>query len=100
MGATAPFWRFSAASYPDLEKSTSDDDIAVKANGTLNSDAGTASRVYTLFFFYRADFICAVYISAGIVFNSDIYGIIFSKAERGSPIIYWVPHSQYIPDNV
>ncbi|TQD82287.1 hypothetical protein C1H46_032131 [Malus baccata] len=44
MGATAPFWRFSAASYPDLEKSTSDDDLAVKANGTLNGDAGTASR--------------------------------------------------------
>ncbi|XP_009352938.1 acetolactate synthase small subunit 1, chloroplastic [Pyrus x bretschneideri] len=44
MGATAPFWRFSADSYPDLEKSTSDGALAVKANRTLNGDAGTASR--------------------------------------------------------
>ncbi|CAN6553241.1 unnamed protein product [Malus baccata var. baccata] len=44
MGATAPFWRFSADSYPDLEKSPSDGALAVKANRTLNGDAVTASR--------------------------------------------------------
>ncbi|KAM1765844.1 hypothetical protein ACFX14_004920 [Malus domestica] len=44
MGATAPFWRFSADSYPDLEKSTSDGALAVKATRTLNGDAVTASR--------------------------------------------------------
>ncbi|XP_008225227.1 PREDICTED: acetolactate synthase small subunit 1, chloroplastic-like [Prunus mume] len=44
MGETAPFWRFSAASYPDLEKSMAIDDIAVKANRSLNVDASTASR--------------------------------------------------------
>ncbi|ONI10763.1 hypothetical protein PRUPE_4G067100 [Prunus persica] len=44
MGETAPFWRFSAASYPDLEKSMAIDDLAVKANRSLNVDASTASR--------------------------------------------------------
>ncbi|KAH0985509.1 hypothetical protein GBA52_012686 [Prunus armeniaca] len=44
MGETAPFWRFSAASYPDLEKSMAIDDLAVKANHSLNGDASTASR--------------------------------------------------------
>ncbi|PQQ03416.1 acetolactate synthase small subunit 1 chloroplastic [Prunus yedoensis var. nudiflora] len=44
MGETAPFWRFSAASYPDLEKSMAIDDLAVKANRSLNGDASTASR--------------------------------------------------------
>lgn len=45
MGETAPFWRFSAASYPDLEKSMADDNLAVKADRSLNVDASTASRV-------------------------------------------------------
>ncbi|PQQ21810.1 acetolactate synthase small subunit 1 chloroplastic [Prunus yedoensis var. nudiflora] len=44
MGETAPFWRFSAASYPDLEKSMAIDDLAVKANHSLNGDASTASN--------------------------------------------------------
>lgn len=46
MGETAPFWRFSAASYPDLEKTMSDDDLVVKANRPTNSDASVASQVY------------------------------------------------------
>lgn len=46
MGETAPFWRFSAASYPDLEKTMSDDDLVVKANRPTNSDASIASQVY------------------------------------------------------
>ena len=49
MGATAPFWRFSADSYPDLDKSTSEGALEVKANRTLNGDAGTASRVWLFF---------------------------------------------------
>lgn len=46
MGETAPFWRFSAASYPDLEKTMSDDDLVVKANRPTNGDASIASQVY------------------------------------------------------
>lgn len=44
MGETAPFWRFSAASYPDLEKTMSDDDLVVKANRPTNGDASIASQ--------------------------------------------------------
>ncbi|KAL6197293.1 hypothetical protein ACLB2K_032902 [Fragaria x ananassa] len=43
MGETAPFWRFSAASYPDLER-MSDDEVAVKANHSANGSSSIASQ--------------------------------------------------------
>ena len=42
MGETAPFWRFSAASYPDLESTMSDDEVAVKANLSANGSSSTS----------------------------------------------------------
>ncbi|KAM5587892.1 acetolactate synthase small subunit 1, chloroplastic [Rosa sericea] len=44
MGETAPFWRFSAASYPDLERTMSDDEVAVKPNHSANGAASIASQ--------------------------------------------------------
>lgn len=48
MGETAPFWRFSAASYPDLERTMSDDEVAVKPKHSANGAASIASQVYIL----------------------------------------------------
>jgi hypothetical protein len=46
MGETAPFWRFSAASYPDLERSAAIGLVA-NANQSHNGNVSTSSRVCT-----------------------------------------------------
>lgn len=66
MGETAPFWRFSAASYPDLEKSMAIDDLAVKANHSLNGDASTASRV-CMFVLLRRFYMLLISLPAWII---------------------------------
>lgn len=43
MGETAPFWRFSAASYPDLEAKTSMDTFLLSANGSVSSNSSTTA---------------------------------------------------------
>ncbi|KAF8402416.1 hypothetical protein HHK36_013371 [Tetracentron sinense] len=47
MGETAPFWRFSAASYPDLEGTTPVDDLVGNTNRTLNGVSDLSSGVCT-----------------------------------------------------
>ncbi|XP_044495451.1 acetolactate synthase small subunit 1, chloroplastic-like [Mangifera indica] len=44
MGETAPFWNFSAASYPDLERAVPDYTAVPKSNGSLNGHTNTSSR--------------------------------------------------------
>ncbi|CAI9090776.1 OLC1v1025613C1 [Oldenlandia corymbosa var. corymbosa] len=44
MGETAPFWRFSAASYPDLEKKVPLQPVLEATNGTSNGSFTDASR--------------------------------------------------------
>lgn len=46
MGASAPFWRYSAASYPDLERTMTVDALAGVENGVINTDSDTSSGVY------------------------------------------------------
>lgn len=48
MGETAPFWRFSATSYPDLEEGIPNRRILKSTEGSSNSNVNGASRVYTL----------------------------------------------------
>lgn len=43
MGETAPFWRFSAASYPDLEESRPVDPFVGDAIQSLNGSAPTST---------------------------------------------------------
>ncbi len=45
MGETAPFWRFSAAPYPDLERMSADE-VVVKANHSANGSSSIASQVH------------------------------------------------------
>ncbi|KAI5650208.1 hypothetical protein M9H77_36213 [Catharanthus roseus] len=47
MGETAPFWRFSATSYPDLEERIPNRRILKSTEGSSNSNVNGASRVYT-----------------------------------------------------
>lgn len=49
MGETAPFWRFSTTSYPDLEREVPADALVGKINRSSNGDASSPSRVYTSF---------------------------------------------------
>ncbi|CAO2837466.1 unnamed protein product [Amaranthus hypochondriacus] len=42
MGQTAPFWRFSAASYPDLQEKAVDD-LARPTKRSINGDSGSSS---------------------------------------------------------
>ncbi|XP_024926891.3 acetolactate synthase small subunit 2, chloroplastic isoform X2 [Ziziphus jujuba] len=44
MGETAPFWRFCATSYPDLERTVPDDAPLGKINHSPNGDAISSSR--------------------------------------------------------
>lgn len=46
MGETAPFWNFSAASYPDLERAVPNGAVVPKNNGSLNGNTSTSSGVY------------------------------------------------------
>lgn len=48
MGETAPFWRFSAASYPDLERPMSNRAFIGSTNQLSDNDARTSSGVLTL----------------------------------------------------
>lgn len=45
MGATALFWGFSTASYPDLERSTPANVLVENSNGSLNGKVSTSSSV-------------------------------------------------------
>ncbi|GMH16662.1 hypothetical protein Nepgr_018503 [Nepenthes gracilis] len=44
MGETAPFWRFSAASYPDLEETINDHTLLESTKRRLSSSPTTSSR--------------------------------------------------------
>ncbi|GMH24695.1 hypothetical protein Nepgr_026538 [Nepenthes gracilis] len=44
MGETAPFWRFSAASYPDLEETINDNALLESTKRRLSSSPTTSSR--------------------------------------------------------
>ena len=48
MGQTAPFWRFSAASYPDLEEKAVDA-LARPTKRSINGDSGSSSSVSEIF---------------------------------------------------
>lgn len=57
MGETAPFWGFSAASYPDLE-GRSTNGVAIRdAKRLVNGDINIYSKVST-FYFYLEGFTC------------------------------------------
>ncbi|KAL6226068.1 hypothetical protein ACLB2K_000033 [Fragaria x ananassa] len=43
LGASAPFWRYSAASYPDLERKVTVDALAGAENGVVNPESDTSS---------------------------------------------------------
>lgn len=45
MGETAPFWRFSAASYPDLEQITNGAATQKDIQPTIKSKVNNGSRV-------------------------------------------------------
>ncbi|KAJ0018364.1 hypothetical protein Pint_11662 [Pistacia integerrima] len=42
MGETAPFWNFSAASYPDLKRAVPNGAVVPKNNGSLNGNTGSS----------------------------------------------------------
>lgn len=46
MGASAPFWRYSAASYPDLERKVTVDALAGAENSVVNPESDTSSGVH------------------------------------------------------
>lgn len=52
MGASAPFWRYSAASYPDLEETMPVDTFVGKIKTTLNGESDTSVRVCIYIDFY------------------------------------------------
>lgn len=56
MGETAPFWNFSAASYPDLEEKKPNCIVIPETIQTLNRNANvdTSSRVYILYLYQAA----------------------------------------------
>lgn len=45
MGETAPFWRFSAASYPDLQETIPDRPTRKYIKGTSNGSSSDALEV-------------------------------------------------------
>ena len=51
MGETAPFWGFSAASYPDLEGQSTDSEVIRDVKPLLNGDANTYTKVCTFYFY-------------------------------------------------
>lgn len=48
MGETAPFWRFSATSYPDLQETVPSDALLGNLTRPLNGNCSTSSSVSTL----------------------------------------------------
>lgn len=56
LGDTAPFWNFSAASYPDLEEKKRTGIFIPETNQSLNGNANvdTSSRVYILYLYQAA----------------------------------------------
>lgn len=52
MGETAPFWRFSASSYPDLESTTPVDGLVTNTNHSPNA-ATTSSGVRASLYLQR-----------------------------------------------
>lgn len=53
MGETAPFWGFSAASYPDIEGRSPDNGVMKDAKRLLNGDPNTYSKVCTFYFYWE-----------------------------------------------
>lgn len=49
MGETAPFWRFSAASYPDLEETIPVNALVRNVKRPLNGNPSTSPGVWFLF---------------------------------------------------
>lgn len=47
MGASAPFWRYSAASYPDLERTVPVDALVGVENGLVNAESDVSSEVFS-----------------------------------------------------
>ncbi|CAL5376643.1 unnamed protein product [Camellia sinensis] len=45
MGETAPFWRFSATSYPDLETAAPAGALLRNPSRPLNGNSSTSSRI-------------------------------------------------------
>ena len=71
MGETAPFWRFSAASYPDLERPLPAKGLVANANQSHNGNVSTSSGVCTfvlprsvcmLFSFLQACFLSILFL--------------------------------------
>ncbi|KAF3455191.1 hypothetical protein FNV43_RR05639 [Rhamnella rubrinervis] len=77
MGETAPFWRFSATSYPDLEREVPADALVGKINRSSNGDAISPSRgdVYPVEPY--DDFLVHQVLDAhwGVLFDEDSSGI-------------------------
>lgn len=47
LGASAPFWRYSAASYPDLERTVPVDALVRDENRLTNAECDISSGVFT-----------------------------------------------------
>ncbi|XWS57230.1 hypothetical protein CRYUN_Cryun09bG0156100 [Craigia yunnanensis] len=77
MGGTAPFWGFSAASYPDLEGRSTDSGVIRDAKPLLNVDANTYSKgdVYPVEPF--DDFLVNQVLDAhwGVLYDEDSSGL-------------------------
>uniref|UniRef100_A0A5B7C3R5 ACT domain-containing protein n=1 Tax=Davidia involucrata TaxID=16924 RepID=A0A5B7C3R5_DAVIN len=77
MGETAPFWRFSAASYPDLEGTAPVSAVLENSNRPLNGNPSTSSRgdVYPVEF--DDDFSVNQVLDAhwGVLYDEDSSGL-------------------------
>ncbi|VFQ95562.1 unnamed protein product [Cuscuta campestris] len=77
MGETAPFWRFSAASYPDLEQRTNGTSTQKQIKPTINSKVnnGSSGDVYPVE--SNDDFYVNQVLDAhwGVLYNEDSSGI-------------------------
>lgn len=94
MGETAPFWRFSAASYPDLERPLPAKGLVANANQSQNGNVSTSSGVCT--FCSTEECLHAIFL-----FSMPASYIFFSYIEGTAVCIYkvlsyqrWVPHFQ------
>lgn len=52
MGETAPFWRFSAASYPDLEETIPTNALFRNVKRSLNGNSNTSPGVFIYLFIF------------------------------------------------
>lgn len=57
MGATAPFWRFSASSYPDLESIMPVQSILGSPGSTFSSNSDMSSGVSIASHYYQRSFL-------------------------------------------